>query len=155
MRHHSITFTQSRMTSKKIIRNLKPKPSAGYDNISTKLFKEIENVISRPLSIFINQSLCTGIFRDKLKIAKVTPLYKKDDDRSFENYRPISLISSISKNFERVALNQLYGYFTSNGILYESQYRFHKLHSTKLGALEFMDRISQQMDAKKIPFSIF
>ena len=139
----------------KIIRNLKPKSSAGYDNISTKLLKEIENVISRPLSIIINQSLCTGIFPDKLKIAKVIPLYKKDDVRSFGNYRPISLLSSISKIFERVAFNQLYDYLTSNGLLYESQYGFRKLHSTELAALEFTDRISQEMDAKKIPFSIF
>ena len=53
----------------------------------------------------INQSLCTGIFPDKLKIAKVIPLYKKDDNKSFGNYRPISLLSSISKIFERVAFN--------------------------------------------------
>ena len=101
----------------KIIRNLRPKSSAGYDNISTKLLKEIEHVISRPLNIIINQSLCTGIFPDKLKIAKVIPLYKKDDNKSFGNYRPISLLSSISKIFERVAFNQLYNYFTSNGLL--------------------------------------
>ena len=57
--------------------------------------------------------------------------------------------------FERVAFNQLYDYFTSNGLLYESKYGFRKLHSTELAALEFTDRISQEMDAKKIPFSIF
>ena len=114
----------------KIIRNLRPKSSAGCDNISTKLLKEIENVVSRPLSIIINQSLCTGIFPDKLKIAKVIPLYKKDDNKLFGNYRPISLLSSISKIFERVAFNQLYDYFSSNGLLYESQYGFPKLHST-------------------------
>ena len=139
----------------KIIRNLRPKSSAGCDNISTKLLKEIENVVSRPLSIIINQSLCTGIFPDKLKKAKVIPLYKKDDNKLFGNYRPISLLSSISKIFERVAFNQLYDYFSSNGLLYESQYGFRKLHSTELAALEFTDRISQEMDAKKIPFSIF
>ena len=139
----------------KILRNLKPKSSAGCDNISTKLSKEIENVILRPLSIIKNQSLCTGILPDKFKIATVIPLYKKDDDRSFGNYRPISLLSSISKIFERVAFNQLYEYFTSNGLLYESQYGFRKLHSTELAALEFTDRISQEMDVKKIPFSIF
>ena len=122
----------------KIIRNLKPKSSAGFDNISTKLLKEIENVISRPLSIIINQSLCTGIFPDKLKIAKVIPLYKKDDDRSFGNYRPISLLSSTWKFFERVAFNQLYEYFTSNGLLYESQYGFRKLdHKVLLTKLHY------------------
>ena len=83
------------------------------------------------------------------------PLYKKDDNKSFGNYRPISLLSSISKIFERVAFNQLYNYFTSNGLLYESQYGFRKYHSTELAALEFTDRIRQEMDNKKIPFSIF
>ena len=138
----------------KITRNLRPKSSAGCDNISTKLLKEIENVVSRPLSIKINQSLCTGIFPDRLKIAKVIPLYKKDDNTLFGNYCPISLLSSISKFFERVAFNQLYDYFSSNGLLYESQYGLRKLHSTESAALEFTDRISQEMDAKRIPFSI-
>ena len=139
----------------KIIRNLRPKSSAGHDNISTKLLKEIEVIVSCPLSIIINQSLCTGIFPDKLKIAKVIPLFRKDDTKSFGNYRPISLLSSILKIFERVAFNQLYDYLTSNGLLYESQYGFRKHHSTELAALEFTDRIRQEMDAKKIPFSVF
>ena len=83
------------------------------------------------------------------------PFCKEDDNESFGNYRPISLLSSISKIFERVAFNQFYDYFTSNGPLYESQYGFRKLHSIELTALEFTDRISHEMDAKKIPFSIF
>ena len=102
----------------------------------------------------MNQSLCTGIFPDKLKVAKVITLYKKDHNISFGNYRPISLLSSISKVFERFGFKQLYDYFTSSGLLYESQYGFRKLHSTELAALAFTDIISQDMDAKKIPFSI-
>ena len=119
------------------------------------MLKGIEHIVSRPLSIIIHQSLCTGIFPDKLKIAKVIPLFKKDDNKSFRNYRPISLLYSISKFFERVVFNQLYDYLTSNGLLYESQYEFRKYHSTELAALEFTDRIRQEMDAKKIPFSVF
>ena len=118
----------------KIIRYLRPKSSVGHDNISTKLLKEIEHIVSRPLSIIINQSLCTGIFPDKLTIGKVIPLFKKDDNKSIGNYRAISLLSSISKIFERVAFNQLYHYLTSNGKLYESQYGFRKYHSTALAA---------------------
>ena len=56
---------------------------------------------------------------------------------------------------ERVAFNQLYNYLTSSGLLCESQYGVRKYHSTELAALEFTDRIRQEMDAKKIPFSVF
>ena len=110
----------------KLIHSLKPKNSAGHDNISSKLLKEIVDIISRPISIIINQSLCTGIFPDKLKLAKVIPLFKKDDDKIFGNYRPISLLSSISKVFEKVAFDQLYDYLTSHGLLFDSQYGFRR-----------------------------
>ena len=80
------------------------------------------SLLTRPQCV--NQSLCTGIFPDKLKRAKVIPWYKKEDNTSFGNYRPKSLLSSMSKSFERVSFNQLYDYFTSNGLLYESQCGF-------------------------------
>ena len=54
-----------------------------------------------------------------------------------------------------MAFNQVYTYLTSNDLLYESQYGFREHHSTELAALEFTDRIKKEMDAKKIPFSIF
>ena len=139
----------------KLIHSLKPKNSAGHDNISSKLLKEIVDIISRPISIIINQSLCTGIFPDKLKLAKVIPLFKKDDDKIFGNYRPISLLSSISKVFEKVAFDQLYDYFTTHGLLFNSQYGFRRHHSTELAALEFVDKIRSEIDQKKIPFSVF
>ena len=61
----------------KIINKLKPKTSSGPDNISPQLAKNINDIIAHPLSIIINQSLCTGQFPDKLKVAKVLPLLKK------------------------------------------------------------------------------
>ena len=139
----------------KIIGDLKPKSNAGYDNLSSKLLKEIKCIISRPLSIIINQSLCSGIFPSKLKLAKVIPLYKKEDQRVFGNYRPISLLFSISKIFEKVAFKQISEYFTCNNLLFNSQYGFRENHSTELAALEFVHRIKLEMDRKKIPFSIF
>ena len=139
----------------KIINKMKPKSSAGYDNISSKLLIQIGDIIACPLSIIINQSLCTGIFPKKLKLAKVIPLYKKDDEKSFGNYRPISLLSSFSKIFERIVFNQLYDYLIEHDLLYQSQYGFRRFHSTELAALELTDRIRQQIDQKKVPFSVF
>ncbi len=56
----------------------------------------------------------TGIFPDKLKIAKINPIYKKDDDNLFNNYRPISLLPAISKVFEKVIFQQVYAFFQDN-----------------------------------------
>ena len=139
----------------KVISNLKPKNSSGHDNISSKLLIEIKDIIACPLSIIINQSICTGIFPDRLKIAKVIPLFKKGDNKMLCNYRPISLLTSVSKVFERVMFDQLYDYFISNGLFFDSQYGFRKSHSTELAATELIDRLKQKLDEKETPFSIF
>ena len=134
----------------KIIQGLKPKTSAGYDHLSSKVLKDIANIVSTPLSIIINQSLCSGIFPSKLKIAKVIPLFKKGDIQLFGNYRPISLLSSVSKVFEKAAYGQLYEYFSSHALFYDSQYGFRKYHSTELAALELVDRIHKEIDENSI-----
>ena len=95
----------------KTIHALNTKNSTGHDGLSTKLLKRIAPVITRPLTVIINQSLNTGIFPDKLKIAKVVPLYKKGDCYIIDNYRPISLLPSLSKIFEKIVFKQLYDYF--------------------------------------------
>ena len=107
-----------------IILNLKSKTTTGYDNLSPKLIKSISHIISKPLTLLINQSFKTFIFPTKLKIAKVIPIYKKGDPKLIENYRPISLLPTISKIFERVAYNQLSDYIIKNDILYSNQYGF-------------------------------
>ena len=75
----------------KIISDLSVKNSCGVDGISSKLLETISPVIAAPLAHIIMQSLCTGIFPDRLKIAKVIPLYKKVDPHIVDNYRPIYL----------------------------------------------------------------
>ena len=125
------------------------------DNIPLKLLTKIGDIISTPLSLIVNQSLCSGSFPSKLKLAKVIPIFKKNDNKKFDNYRPISLLSSVSKIFERVVFNQLYNFLQEHNLLFESQYGFRKLHSTDLAALELIDRINKQIDQRKIPFSIF
>ena len=75
-----------------------------------------------PLTIIINQCLLTGIFPDLIKIAKVKPLFKRGDACQLNNYRPISLLPTISKVFDRVIYSQLYKYFSENNLLSEQQY---------------------------------
>ena len=62
----------------RIINNLKPKDSCGQDGLSSSLLIQLKHILTKPLAIIINQSLKSGIFHDKLKIAKVIPLYKNN-----------------------------------------------------------------------------
>ena len=107
-----------------IINSLEPKVSSGIDSISNKLLKEVKEAIVIPLTIIINQMLMTGVFPNLLKISKVIPLYKKDDNTNMSNYRPIALLPSISKIFEKVILLQLIKYLDEKNFICEKQYGF-------------------------------
>ena len=97
----------------------------------------------------------TGIFHNKLKIAKVLPLFKKDDPTIMHNYRPISLVTAISKLFEKVVFSQLYEYFHKNNLFYDSQYGFFKNHWTEYASMELTDKVLKDIDEKKISLAIF
>ena len=102
----------------------------------------------------LNQMLTTGIFPDKLKIAKVIPLFKNADKSIFLNYRPISLLPSISKLFEKVIYQQLYKYFEDSNLFYENQYGFRKGHSTELASLELVNRLLFKIDKGGVPLAL-
>ncbi len=121
--HFTISMTDKE-TVIKIINDMKPKSSCGIDGLSMKLLKMTKEVFTELLLIIINQTLSTGIFPDKLKIAKVTPVYKKDDQTEFTNYRPISLLPVISKIFERIICKQVYNFFIKEKLFYASQYGY-------------------------------
>ena len=138
-----------------IINNLTPKTSSGIDNLSIKHIKVIKYELAKPLTLITNQVLSSGIFPDKLKIAKVIPIFKKGDDTDVNNYRPISLLPAISKIIEKVIYNQTYNYFDQNKILYAHQYGFRKQHSTELAVLELVDRTIYTLDKDETPINIF
>ena len=121
------------------------KNGSGPDGINTKFLKLVENDIISLLTSIVNQTLSTGIFPDRFKIAKVIPInmYSKCDALLAENYRPISLLSSLSKIFEKVMLIQLKQYLEEHNLLYRSQYEFRKNHAIGYADLELMDHISE------------
>ena len=138
-----------------MINDLAPKHNCGHDGLSANFIKQISGIISGPLTLIINQSLSTGVFPDRLKIAKVIPIFKKGDNHILDIYRPISLLPTVSKLFEKIVFRQLYKYLPENKILFTSQYGFREFHSTELAALELVDRVSQYLDCGKISISVF
>ncbi len=92
--------------------------------------------------------LTTGIFPDKLKIAKFMPLYKKDEETLFTNYRQISFLPALSKIFEKVIFKRLCNVFQEKKLLYNAQCDFRTEHATEVTALELIDRIIIDMDKR-------
>ena len=105
----------------KLLASVSEKKATGLDGIPSKLIKEAASVIAVPLCDIFNLSIQTSIFPSDWKLAKVIPIHKGDAKDVMNNYRPISVLSTIAKVFERIVYNQLYEYVTENNIL--SQYQ--------------------------------
>ena len=96
---------------------LKTNESPGYDDINFNVVKKCFGEINEPLKYLFNLSLQNGIFSEKMKIAKVIPLFKNGDPEDITNYRTISVLLSFSKVLERIMCNQLYKYLCQEKLL--------------------------------------
>ena len=141
--------------TQRAIDKLENKSSSGHDGISNKLLKLLKIELSKSLTLIINQMITTGIFPDSFKISKITPLFKKGDASMLSNYRPISLLPTISKIFERILYKQLYDYFNSNNLLAEEQYGFRTNHSTEYAAIKLVDNVSKEMELGNTPTALY
>ena len=95
---------------RKIAFELPTKSSSGYDNISNVLLKEIIGDIVEPLSFIFNHSMQSGEFPDNMKLAEVIPLYKSKEHYLECNYRPISLLTTISKILKKIMYKRVYDF---------------------------------------------
>ena len=85
-----------------IVQNLLSNKSPWYDDVSPRVVKVVIDHPSAPLCNIFNKSLKTGIFPDKLKLAKVIPVFKSENRTLLTNYWPISVLSVFSKILERL-----------------------------------------------------
>ena len=100
-------------------------------------------------------SLERGIVPNAMKLAKVIPIYKGKCKESFTNYRPISLLSNISKILEKVVYKRLLSFLTRCGILYNSQYGFRPNCSTIDAITEFTANVIPALDNNNKCLSVF
>ena len=101
----------------RLINKLPNKNSCGYDNINNILLKKLGKELLTPLSIICNTSMTTGVFPSQMKMAVVIPLFKNKEKDYVNNYRPISLLLTISKLLEKIIYQEsvyLYAKHQSN-----------------------------------------
>ena len=94
-----------------VVNTIKPKSSSGQDEIWTNVMKATITHIINPVTHIINQSLKTRIVPDKMKIAKVVPIFKSSNQSLLKYYRSIRLLSALLKVLEKVVYNQLKTFF--------------------------------------------
>ena len=106
------------------------------------------------LHIF-NLSLQTGIFTYKLKIARVTLLFKGGENYELGDCRPISVLPCFPKILEKIMYNRLYKYLTDNSTLYKKQFGFQEGHSTELAIVQLVDQIRNSFVSKQYTLGVF
>ena len=136
-----------------IINSLKwntSKDCKGIDGISRVIVKPVASCIAMPLTSIFNKPLELGKFPDKLKIAKISSIYKSDDKLQINNYWPISLLPIFFKIFEKLMYNRLLEYLNKNYALAQNQYGFREKHSTFMVLMRMVDDISNEINNKKL-----
>ena len=148
---HSVTRGQV----EEIIDNMKNKVSYGIDTMSNRMVKFVKDEISIPLTHLINISIKHSYVPQTWKTAKIAPIFKSGDPAQPTNYRPISLLPTLSKVLERVISNQVYGYFENNKLLYALQFGFRRTHSCEDLLLKIMDYITKAISNKKFVLNVY
>ena len=135
----------------KALKMLDANKASGPDGIHNIVIKNCAETIIRPLKIIFSRSLEEGIFPSIWKNANICPVYKKGDKQLVANYRPIALLSNLSKVLERLVYNELYKYCEVNNILTERNSGFKKSDSA-INQLIYLNHLIYQGldDGKKI-----
>ena len=129
-----------------IIGNLNSRKAIGPNSIPTRIFKEFKNILKISLTTIINISFQPDIFPEQCKIDHITSIFKKGDKLDSSNYRPISLLSNISKILKKAMYTRLYKFLDKFKCLYEKQFGFRNFHSTNHALVSITEEIKQALD---------
>ena len=140
---------------KKHLKQLKRKKAEGIDEIPNCILRDCADELAPPIAHIINLSLKSAQIAEDLKTAKITPIFKDGEKSKYANYRPISVLPTISKILERCVYNQLIRHVESHNILSSQQYGFRKKRSTEITTLLFLDEIHKAIDRGNLTGALF
>lgn len=149
-----LKFTNEEEVSN-IIQKLDTTKGAGIDNIKPFEIKKLVHVLCAPLAEIFNCMIVTGIFPDALKQALVIPIFKDGKKTDFKNYRPISILTTFNKIFERMLFQRMYSFLHHISYFYEFQYGFRPKSNTSTAAVELVNSISKDIDSGKVVTGLF
>ena len=118
-------------------------------------FKKIKHLIAQPICYLINLSFSNGTFPSLLKVACITPIFKEGDPTDVTNYRPISVLSYLSKIVERCIATRLISFLDKHNIISTSQYGFQRNKSTTDALTDLFEKIYDNLDNKQHTLAIY
>lgn len=135
--------------------SLKTNKAIGLDKISARLLKSSANTITPSITKLLNRSILTGKFPKLWKCSKITALFKSGDRSNASNYRPISILPTLSKILEKAVHSQLYQHLVINNLLTRKQFGFRKGLSTESALTSFADEVLLNMEQGKLCGAVF
>lgn len=138
-----------------LINGLKQNKSPGVDDIKSEALKKIVVHIKEPLTHLFNLCLEKGVWPMSFKETLVVPIFKNGDETAITNYRPISLITHLSKIFEHVLKKRLEGYLSKYDLISKRQYGFREKVSTQDALLALSSQASSALDENKPSLCVF
>ena len=116
---HENPLTENKVL--KAFKSLNINKAPAFDQIHVNVINQVYNHIKKPLIRIFGDSVKLGVFPEKLKLAKVIPIFKSGKNDHSTNYRPISVLLCFSTILERIMYNRLYKYLTKNNLLFDKQ----------------------------------
>ena len=153
--HSFFVFPTDSTEVSNLISGLKNGKASGPNSIPTTVLKHLNIDISTILADLFNLSFTTGVFPDKLNTSSVLPLFKKDSKLLCGNYRPISLLSNISKLLEKLMYSRLYSFLNIYNCITELQFGFRANHSTSHALVSITEQIREALDTGHFACGIF
>ena len=128
----------------KLLKTVNIKKALGIDGLPPYILNCSAEILAKPITQIINQMLIENTFPSEAKLASILPLFKKNDRSQKNNYRPISILSALSKIFERVLHNQIVTFADNIFSIYVSAYR--KCHSTQHVLIRLIEEWKEGLD---------
>ena len=129
--------------------SLNPAKASGHDNISAYFLRISASVLAPILEFYFAKAFEYGNFPSSLKIAKVIPLFKSGSIHEAQNYRPISLLSSLSKVLEKLIKERIVKFLHKHKIIFEHQYGFRENHSTTHALIDILTACYDNIENKQ------
>ena len=133
----------------KLIDKIRIDVAMGADRVSARLIKDAKTVIGPYLVKIINTGYKTSTFPNSMKTTVIKPIHKKHSIDDIENYRPISILPTLSKIFEAAAKNQIIDYLESHNKINKNQHAYRTKHSTQTCLVESLNHIYRLVDGKR------